>query len=109
MVIGVDTAEMKRGYWSGHGGDEAWLLEWTRRETSDCGHESWLLEWTREEHTLRIFENKALRKTRAFGTGTEGVAGEWRVMISAQIGLHWRAMCDRCCVLDGKLKEDQGV
>jgi len=42
-----------------------------------CGYETWSLT-LREERRLKVFENRMLRKI--FGSKTEDVTGEWRIL-----------------------------
>jgi hypothetical protein len=48
------------------------------------GFEAWSVTFS-EEHTLRMFENRVLRKT--FGHKRDEVTGEWRI-------LHIEELCD---------------
>jgi len=51
------------------------------------GYETWSLT-LKEERRLRVFENRAVRKT--FGPKRDGVIGEWRK-------LHKEELCDLYC------------
>jgi hypothetical protein len=46
-----------------------------------CGCETWSL--TREEHTLRVFENRTLK--RIFGPWRDEVTGEWRELHNEEL------------------------
>ena len=46
------------------------------------GYETWSLS-LRDEHTLRVFENKVLRKT--FGDKKDYITGEWRKLHNAEL------------------------
>ena len=46
------------------------------------GCETWSLK-LREEHTLRVFENKVLRKI--FGAKRDEIIGEWRKLHNAEL------------------------